>query len=99
MAAASICTSQETFSRTFRPVAKGGIFMALALVLLAMVYLPTSAAAETVVLRGGAAVEGQLLSYDAKGGELRLRLESGGVLLLRRADVERIIFVDPGLAA
>lgn len=68
----------------------GPVFLSGAILALA----PTPSRAETIVLRGGRTVEGELLTYEPTSKEFRFKLREGGVLTLRRADVERIILIE-----
>jgi hypothetical protein len=63
-------------------------------VALATAGLP-DARADTLVLRGGARIDGELLSYDQKAQEFRFRLADGGVLTLKRTDVESVRVSSP----
>ncbi len=58
---------------------------------LAPALLPTPTLADTVVLRGGRALDGELLTYDEKSQEFRVKPKEGGLLTLRRGDVERTL--------
>jgi hypothetical protein len=52
--------------------------------------------AETLFLRGGRSVDGELLSYDVKTQELLVRLKEGGILTLRRGDLEQYEIASAG---
>lgn len=53
---------------------------------------------DTLTLRGGKVLEGALLFYDVKANEVKFKLKEGGVLILKRSDVEQIRFVDSAIA-
>lgn len=80
-------------------VSRHVLVMALATAVLGVGVGLRDAGADTLVLRGGARIEGELLSYDQKSQEFRFRLSDGGVLTLRRADVATVtVSGPPGVA-
>jgi hypothetical protein len=73
--------------------------LAAATTVLALEMQGYDARADILVLRGGTRIDGELLSYDQKAQELRFRLSDGGVLTLKRADVESLTVSSPAPAA
>ena len=71
-----------------------GAPIGLATAILVLLSATTQAAGDTLTLRGGTVLEGELFGFDPKSKEVKFRLKEGGVFVVKQSEVEQITFGD-----